>query len=1315
MVAYTSVFRAVADFSSAITQGRRLGDTFAYAKKQADLAGVGGSGMATKVLAAAKGTSKALQDTGKSLTLGVSVPLALVAGAAIRTYAQFEQQIVSAGSKAGASAEQLDRMKQTALDVGASTKFSATQAAQGLDNLTAAGFTAEEAIAALEPVTKGAQAANEDLGLAASLTARTMNAFNLPASKAGHVVDVLAQASNTTAIDMHGLQDAMGQAGEVGARFGQSLEDTVAIVGRLVDMGVPAASAGTAVRQALTSLSAPTSKANTLLDDLGIAVYDAAGNMRPLPDLVRAVQDGLSASNPAMEKYRSVLGLSSDQLKEWGKQNGISTTQAREIQTALEKGTQSFQNYATKTLFGVEGAKAFTLAMSDGKPLLIDTAKETDKLDQLTRGLAVTMGDTAAKAFVRAHTSAGQFSATGADAVLAVSALGVASDGTAEKIGQLMQQTAAQKLDNLKGSAETLAITMVDKVAPSIKSVVDWLTGAVNAASKFADTHPQVTKWGIALGGIAIAAGPSLIIVGRMIESVGLLGGALKTGQTVVQNAGKKLIDYAANAETAGSRVRTLASGAGRFVSFLGGPWGIAIGIAITVLGGLALAHKHAQDKAKAFTDTLSFQNGVLDGNSRSLVANKLANDGVLDVVAKAGIAEADFITALQSGGPTRDAMVRQLDAIVAAHTRQIDSGHGSIDVLDSQGAAAKKARDDLVTFGGELDASAGHQKQAADAAKGHADQQLNLSSQERAAKYAAQQQADGLKELNTAQDQAKGAADRLKAAIKAVVDKFTIFRKGALDSETANLNLEAAMDGLTTSVKTNGKSLSAHTAAGRANRTAVRDAMGAINDKITADFKATVKTQGLKVATDKASTSLKQQEKDLRKAAKAAGFSKDEIDKMIKKMLLTPKELKTKVKTENVKKAGDEVDKFGKKVKDVKDRNAKLGLGIKFSADKLAKSLIHGNYFNNPGSFARGTIVPGQLSKGARSDTVPAMLTPGEGVIQKPSVAYYGRKAVSDFNDRKIPRELVQNYAQGGVVTRHINEKFGVFGPVGRPQGAVDSAMRGVKKGTNKWMKGYAGRLESALVKANKKRIAAEKAAAAAAAKAARAAKGGNLGGAGGSKMSGSIHAIASRLGGGWAPHTDPQGGRAVDIASSGARNNRIAAAMVANHARLGLRYVISQMRIASARSSWHWRRYHPISSSGDFRHMGHVHVSYNRGTDKARRGFAWTGEKAAELVLNPQVRQYKGSEIVLNPQRTKNGLALLSRLESANLGPALASLAAAPSSAASAAASPAAAGRNVTFTMPIYYPKIDELPTRAAQRQLAKVGSRAARRTNG
>jgi hypothetical protein len=97
----------------------------------------------------------------------------------------------------------------------------------------------------------------------------------------------------------------------------------------------------------------------------------------------------------------------------------------------------------------------------------------------------------------------------------------------------------------------------------------------------------------------------------------------------------------------------------------------------------------------------------------------------------------------------------------------------------------------------------------------------------------------------------------------------------------------------------------------------------------------------------------------------------------------------------------------------------------------------------------------------------------------------------------------------------------------------------------------------------------------------------------AGGSGEAG-IRAMAKAHGAPFNPHTDPQGMTAADLTSSGKQNTDLAEDLRAHHEELGIRYVISQMRIASDREGWVWRPYSPITNAGDFRHTGHVHVSY-------------------------------------------------------------------------------------------------------------------------
>jgi hypothetical protein len=188
-------------------------------------------------------------------------------------------------------------------------------------------------------------------------------------------------------------------------------------------------------------------------------------------------------------------------------------------------------------------------------------------------------------------------------------------------------------------------------------------------------------------------------------------------------------------------------------------------------------------------------------------------------------------------------------------------------------------------------------------------------------------------------------------------------------------------------------------------------------------------------------------------------------------------------------------------------------------------------------------------------------------------------------------------NYASGGVVSRNIVQHTGVHGRTADYGRIRDYATRESSAAGRAMSRDLGGQATRAAASAA---ISAAKAAQAAAAAAAMASSSGSTfhGKLPGGTGAAGIRAIARALGASYiAPHRDPQGGPAFDLGSSGAKNDRIAAALISRHGPLGLRYVIHRMKIASARSGWRNRAYHPITGSGDFRHVNHVHVSYDRG----------------------------------------------------------------------------------------------------------------------
>jgi TP901 family phage tail tape measure protein len=515
--ASTAVFRAVANFSSLISQSRAASTALAGTTTAANTA----FGARTASMISARG--RQMRQFGTTATVGVTAPLILAGGAMIHTYSEFEKTLTQAAGKADATKKEFKQMEDLAIRMGKQTMFSAGEAAGALDNLASLGFNARQSMQALPGVLLSASASGSDLALTADVVAKAINAFGLQAKDSTHLADVFAQASNTTALSMQGLADGLAHAGELGARFGFKVEDVVGMLGRLVDQGVPAASAGMAVRQAFVMLSAPTQEAGGLIKGLGLDIRDAAGNLKPLPDIVDEVSRALGAGSPGFKKMQETVGLSSDALTDWAKRNGMSTTAAKKMQQAAEQGGGAVRDYAMKTLFGTEGAKAMTLALNQGHPVVLDTQKDVKKLDALTDGLAKTMGVKAAKAWVKARTENGKFTAKGADAVRALGAMNKAADGTAKTFAKRLGKTTAFQIDQIKGSLETMAIVLVKQFAPAIKDALKWLTGVVNGFTDWAKAHPTMVKF-LAIALLVIAAmGPLAFVIGSVVSVVGAL------------------------------------------------------------------------------------------------------------------------------------------------------------------------------------------------------------------------------------------------------------------------------------------------------------------------------------------------------------------------------------------------------------------------------------------------------------------------------------------------------------------------------------------------------------------------------------------------------------------------------------------------------------------------------------------------------------------------------------------------------------------------------------------------------------------------
>lgn len=212
--------------------------------------------------------------------------LSVAVGATLKAFGDFEKVLSEIRAVSGATTQEMEAMRAVALDLGAKTKFSAKEAAQGMAELSKAGFTAGETIRALPGVLAAAAAGGTSIAQAAELAGGALRGFGLAADQSNRVADVLAQAANRSAIGFGDLQLSMKYIAPVAASTGQSLEGMASALSIMGNAMIKGEQAGTTIRAVLARLVDPPKEAAEALSKLGISVQDAQGRMRSLEAIV---------------------------------------------------------------------------------------------------------------------------------------------------------------------------------------------------------------------------------------------------------------------------------------------------------------------------------------------------------------------------------------------------------------------------------------------------------------------------------------------------------------------------------------------------------------------------------------------------------------------------------------------------------------------------------------------------------------------------------------------------------------------------------------------------------------------------------------------------------------------------------------------------------------------------------------------------------------------------------------------------------------------------------------------------------------------
>ncbi|WP_407643881.1 phage tail tape measure protein [Edaphobacillus lindanitolerans] len=238
---------------------------------------------------------------GAGLTAGLTVPLVGLAAAAIKTGMSFDDSMAQVAAVSGATGKDFERLESIAREMGATTRYSASEAADGLLYMAMAGWKTDQMIAGLPPILNLATAAGEDLGVTSDIVTDALTGFGLQAQDAGKFADVLAAASSNANTNVSLLGESFKYVAPVAGAMGYTAEDTAIALGLMANAGIKGSQAGTALRTMMTNLVKPTKEMKKSMDKLGISITDSKGELKPFSQVMDELREKFGKLDEAQQ------------------------------------------------------------------------------------------------------------------------------------------------------------------------------------------------------------------------------------------------------------------------------------------------------------------------------------------------------------------------------------------------------------------------------------------------------------------------------------------------------------------------------------------------------------------------------------------------------------------------------------------------------------------------------------------------------------------------------------------------------------------------------------------------------------------------------------------------------------------------------------------------------------------------------------------------------------------------------------------------------------------------------------------------------
>lgn len=517
----------------------------------------------------ANGTGAGSVALGNLISQGFNTAVSAVknfSGYVMESGKTFEATMSQVEAISGASGKDLEDLTNKAQEMGAKTKFSATESAEAFTYMAMAGWKTGAMLDGIEGIMNLAAASGENLATTSDIVTDALTAFGLKAEDAGHFSDILAAASSNANTNVSMMGETFKYVAPVAGSMGYSAEDTAVAIGLLANAGVKGSQAGTTLRAVMNNLSSPTDEVQEAMKTLGIRLEDDEGDMLSFREVMEQLRGSFGEGHLSAEEYADRLKIIQDDL-ESGK---LQMSQYAQLQSALaedfkdgkitaaeyEKGlkdldtrvamgsistTGSYEEALknlTIAMYGADGAQKAELASSiAGKNamsglLAILGATEED-WNKLTNAVD-TSSDVIVKTVDGAFIPLKQALAEGIEYTNEYA-------GASEAMAAIMQNNLAGSMTILQSGVEALALAFYNGIAGTAKTAVDGLTTAV------ANITAKVTEWVQSdatqekLANISEKVGQLIDKLGNNLDPIldgiiGLFGGLIDVATFVIDN-----------------------------------------------------------------------------------------------------------------------------------------------------------------------------------------------------------------------------------------------------------------------------------------------------------------------------------------------------------------------------------------------------------------------------------------------------------------------------------------------------------------------------------------------------------------------------------------------------------------------------------------------------------------------------------------------------------------------------------------------------------------------------------------------------------